>query len=537
MKNYIIKIIRLMFALALVGGISFTEAKAAEQYTYTITPLTNGVCYYFYVKTEDPDPTSFRFVDEASVYASGASDDAPQPTNIVWDKTEYLDVNYLDKKTLRVNGGYLFYSGNTDGGKLRLEKKEKGGKFVPTGQTVTIPQLRKVTDYLIATYTTDSMSFFEKMDAVQKGYYSLCRYSDVSVDAGVYFRDPSTPYDAIMTMPYADNLPCYQFGAYYFHLGSNKPILLSSAYPFFGTSIGFPSQMKAVAKRLEPSCLCEWDDYTHYIIHVTFNGETKPYGGQGNGTGQIITADQILYQYSFDGTVDDAYTKNSWEEMNSMLRNYEAIPAPEAETNPSELTWEKIEKTIETGINYARVKAYTNYSPGQDSDDYRYGYTCFYKDDNGDATYFSNEWFEGRYYNKFEFFEKGTTWKDKSASTANIVLENVKISIPKDDKKYLYKGSDIYSVSGYDADTGIWKGLMTYKYDKKSGNWISDIYSQFGYEDENGNSHLIEEPEFKDAMTLTLDEIKTMNIDRNANIDPVSYYNYDGTVPPGTKVN
>lgn len=537
MKNNIIKVIRLMFALAVILGIPSTGAKAAGQYTYTITPLTNGVCHYFYVKTEDPDPTGFRFVDEASIYALKASDNDPKPTDIVWAKTEYLDVNYLDKKTLRVNGGYLFYSDRTDGGKLRLEKKEIGKGFVPTGQTFMIPQLREVTDYLIATYTTNSMSFFEKMDAVQRGYNALCRYSGVSVYASVYFRDPSTPYDAIMTRPYADNQPCYHFGAYSFQLGANKPILLSSIYPFFGTSIGFPTQMGAVAKKLEPSCSWEWDDYTHYIIHVTFNGKTKSYGGQGNGKGRIITADQILYQYSFDGTGSDTYTKNSWKEIYTMLNDYSALPVQTAETNPSALTWEKIEKTIETGTNYARVIAYTNYAPGQDSDDYRYGYACFYKDDKGDATYFSNEWFEGRYYNKFEFFEKGTTLEDKNASTANIVLENVKVPIPKDGKKYLYNGVDIYSIPRYDADTGIWKGLMEYKYDKKSGNWISYIYSQFSYEDENRNSHTIEDPEFKDAMILTPDEVKAMNIDRNANTDPVSYYNYDGTVPPGTKVN
>ena len=45
--------------------------KSVTAYTYTITPILSPFNEYFFVKTDNPDPTSFRFADKSSVYEIG----------------------------------------------------------------------------------------------------------------------------------------------------------------------------------------------------------------------------------------------------------------------------------------------------------------------------------------------------------------------------------------------------------------------------------------------------------------------------------
>ena len=56
-------------AVILLAGMAFASpVRAAEipdvtDYSYTVTPLLEPFCYYLYVQTDNPDPTSFRLVD------------------------------------------------------------------------------------------------------------------------------------------------------------------------------------------------------------------------------------------------------------------------------------------------------------------------------------------------------------------------------------------------------------------------------------------------------------------------------------------
>lgn len=89
----------------------------------------------------------------------------------------------------------------------------------------------------------------------------------------------------------------------------------------------------------------------------------------------------------------------------------------------------------------------------------------------------------------------------------------------------------------YDKSTGVWSGFMQYSYDAKSNTWIASVYRESKYWDTESGTYLpIEDEDFKAACTLTLEEVEAMQVDRNSNVEPGSYYIYDMTMPPGTRV-
>lgn len=74
------------------------------------------------METNNPDPTSFRFADKSSAYSEDSY------ISIDWDDWDekvnlYADINYENKQTGRVNGGYIFKSFDTDGGEIVLQSK------------------------------------------------------------------------------------------------------------------------------------------------------------------------------------------------------------------------------------------------------------------------------------------------------------------------------------------------------------------------------------------------------------------------------
>lgn len=499
------------------------DGKKIEDYSYSVTPLTDNVCYYFYVKTDNPDPKSFRFLDDDTSLSDGGKCRIKSTTK------EYADVVYTDVKTLRVKDGYIFESPQTtDGGIWKLEVL-KSGKYVTTDKTVTVKELTSRENYLIDNYTTSSMTFFEKMDAVQNGLESICLYSGVHV-RGALIRSTTSPYYGLSTSPHVDQDLYIQDP--YSHSGG-KSMLVSLLYPFKMDSIGFPSEMARVAMKLDFSATYKWNDRAHWLIDVTYNGETKSYGGQGIGEGQGITEDMVKYKYIFDSSASDTCTRNSYPELRSMIEEYSAMKVPEEIKDLPELTWEQVSDTVGNDGSYVRLVLITSIFGGGGT-----GYTFLYKDgDYAYPGYFSNAWYDGRYFNSHEFFEKGTTFDNEVASTASIIVKDVEIPVPEAPEGKVYR-TPLNTASNYDKDTGIWKGFMKYEYDKISGTWIASLYGQsVCYEEETGQYSPIEDEEFKDALTLTLDEVKAMSVDRNANSDPTSYYIYDMTAPPGTKVN
>lgn len=495
----------------------------ASQYSYSITPLTDDICYYFYVKTDNPDPTSFDFIDEDTTMSDSSTG------RISMCRTEFADVEYVDPETLRVKDGYIFYGGNTDGGEITLEAK-RDGEFTKTEQILTLPELKSMTKYLIDEYTTDSMSFFEKMDAVQSGLDSICLYSGVYV-LGELQKSTTSPYYGLSTSPHIDQ-DFYIQDPYY--RTDSRSMLVSVLYPYRLDSLGFPSEMGAVAKTLEPSASYQWNSYAHWLVDVTYNGETRSYGGAGNGGGQGITENLIKYVYSFDGSADDAFVMDSWDDIRGMIEEYGSMTVVEEGKDLPELTWKDVCDIVGTGGSYVKLVLITSIFGGTSE-----GYTFLYSD--GYSSYpefFSDVWYDGRYFNAYEFFQKGVTFDD--APTADIIIKDAVIPFPEDSegKEYSYNSGSIDKVSNYNADTGVWSGFMTYYYDEDSHTWISPVYNRSRcYDVAEGKYSLIDEEDFKDACILTPEEVKAMGVDAYTNVDPESYYNYDMTVPPGTKVN
>lgn len=375
------------------------------------------------------------------------------------------------------------------------------------------------------------MTFFEKMDAVQKGLDSIALYSGVYV-RGNLMKSNTSPYYGLSTSPHVDQT-FYIQDPYY--RTSSTPMLVSSMYPFRLDSVGFPSQMSMVAKTLDSSVTSKWNANAHWLVDVTYKGQTKSYGGQGNGGGQGITSDLVKYRYSFTGAASDAYNKRSWSDLYDMINDYGKMKVPEEKKDLPALTWKDISNTVGTAGSYVRLVLINSIFGGG------CGYTFLYK--NGDAAYpgyFSDAWYDGSYFNSHEFFEKGTTFNDKDASTASIIIKDAKIPFPEapEGKEYLYNHNTIDKAENYNEATGVWSGFMRYDYDKESNTWIAVLYRNSTCRDkETMQTSSIEDEAFKDVCELTLQEVKAMSIDRNANTDSKGYYNYDMTVSQGTKVN
>ena len=52
---------------------SASAQKSVTDYSYTVTPLLEPFNEYFFVKTDNPDPCSFRFIDKSSIYGDNGN--------------------------------------------------------------------------------------------------------------------------------------------------------------------------------------------------------------------------------------------------------------------------------------------------------------------------------------------------------------------------------------------------------------------------------------------------------------------------------
>lgn len=139
----------MLTAFSIVPSAGAASTNAAD-YTYTITPILSPFNEYFFVKTDNPNPFSFRFADKSTIYADSDYIAMPGSSGSI---TLYADVNYEDTSTGRVNGGYIFRSNsyNTDGGEIVLQTKS-GSTWTDTSVKYDLPALRDNVDYLIDTY-------------------------------------------------------------------------------------------------------------------------------------------------------------------------------------------------------------------------------------------------------------------------------------------------------------------------------------------------------------------------------------------------
>ena len=526
-----------------------TEEKVEiEKYSYEVIPMMAPFNSCFYIKTDNPNPDSFRFVDEQTKYAQTGKTGDITPTDTV-----FSDVKYENSETKRVKGGYIAIGAATDGGELKLQlrkvtgthslynistgetTKEKDYEYQDTKVTVQVAELKNVVDYLISTYGDSSKSYFDNLSGIQSGFKSECLYSGVYV-LGEQKKSTAAPYYGLSTSPHVDQT-FYIQSPYY--RADSKSMLVSALYPMKYDSLGFPSVMMSVAEKLDSTATVKWSSSAHYLIDVSYNGETRSYGGAGNGEGQGINANQIKYWYSFDGSNEDAYMKCNLKDVAAMILEYGKMVVPKEPTDEPELTWASVRQTVGKEGSYVKLSLLNSVFLGSSGD----CYTFMYDDGStsegsqgwGAVGHFSNAWYDGRYFNKWEYYYPGAKFEDTvKTESPSIILKDVCNKLPDDGKTYYCGGRTMDKVEQYNPETGVWSGFMRYWYDSESQTWKSTLLATIDYRDDDHIYKRIEDQDFIDAFTITMDEALAMNLDANTDKEPENYYIYNRVTSPGT---
>ena len=516
-----------------------------KNYTYKITPLLPPFNEYYFVETGNPDPKSFRFADKASKYSDSAT--------IAWDwddwdnkVTLYADVKYDNNATARVGGGYIFYSGSTDGGQVVMQVTDNPDAWSPdwndTAIKLTLPSAVDETDYLINTYAKKD-NFFGNMDAVQDGFSSICLYS------GSFIRGTVTKPNKYWYVSIAGHLDQSFYIFSPFDREDNRPLFASSIYPFRYDSWGFPGMMASVAKRLDSSATYKWNDSAHYLIDVTYNGEIRSYGGQGNGKGQGVPGDKILQQFKF-GAGGTTFTLTN---MYALLNDYAALKVDDDIPRDDELTWKQIYNTVGSSGSWARV-AGSFWDTGDIWSCGKPQYAFFYQD--GDGTSFSDDewgigynlywggdlgyardvWVDGRYVDEWRSFVPGETFAKHP--TSGIILRDVTIPQITYDYKYVRNPSTSQYEIVY-SNVNVREETKTALFNYEDGKWeVSGLVFDDGCAQYDRIAEIVEQglldEQYLDMVTITQDEIAGLNIDGNTNAVPDKGYIFDGTDAPGT---
>lgn len=355
---------------------SASAQKSVTDYSYTVTPLLEPFNEYFFVKTDNPDPCSFRFIDKSSIYGDSGN---ISPNRDYRNDGPYLyeDIKYENIQTGRVDGGYIFRGSYTDGGEVELQSNVSTGSYYSstwedTGVKLRLPTLKDDVDYLIDTYATKS-DFFDNMDAVESGFSSICLYSGSYIRGELY---KVGDYWGMSTSPHKDQLFYIQSP---YKRKNSKPLFASTAYPYRYDSLGFPSVMSTVAKRLDNTAEVSWNEDYHYLVDVTYNGETRSYGGAGTGKGQGISNDKIKQYFTFT----NSSAKLTTDSLRELLKYYASIKMEDDVPREDALTWKSIYDTVGEG-SWVRLITITGIFGGLGI-----GYSYLYKD--GDGDYFSTQ--------------------------------------------------------------------------------------------------------------------------------------------------
>ncbi len=490
----------------------------AESYSYQITPLLAPFNQFFLVKTENPDPTSFRFLDKKSVY----KDDCV----ITSVSTLYQDVVYENEETKRVKGGYLFTSSYTDGGDIILQTESginQSGKktYQNTEVSFTLPKLVDQADYLIDTYAKGN-TFFEKMDAVQYGFHSICLYSGSFIRGEVY---RSASY---WELGYGWNDQLFYIVSPYNRKG-NKSLFASAIYPFRYDSRGFPSVMADVSQRLNSDSSYKWSASAHDTIYVTYNGKTKSYGGQGNEAGQGLSEDKITRFFRFDES-----ETITLEDSMRLLQKYSAVKMPDDVPRDDELTFRQICNTV--GKNGAWTKISNDFCYSflyQQDDDYNFSSTpsgvggSLYW--GGSLALLTDAWVDGRYVDSHTYCP-GALLKDHPESKIVLLLQK------KPSVKYEYDWEYNSTTNSYQRtykNIQVTESLanIIYNYNKERNAWEAEDYAVFAEMADQGAI----DAKYADMLQLTYDEVLKLGVDRNTNIEPEQGYIYNGIASPGTR--
>ena len=522
---------------------SASAQKSVTDYSYMVTPLLEPFNEYFFVKTDNPDPCSFRFIDKSSIYGDNGN---ISPNRDSWNDCLYLyeDIKYENIQTGRVDGGYIFRGSYTDGGEVELQSNVSTGSYYSstwedTGVKLRLPTLKDDVDYLIDTYATKS-DFFDNMDAVESGFSSICLYSGSYIRGELY---KVGDYWGMSTSPHKDQLFYIQSP---YKRKNSKPLFASTAYPYRYDSLGFPSVMSTVAKRLDNTAEVSWNEDYHYLVDVTHNGETRSYGGAGTGEGQGISNDKIKQYFTFT----NSSAKLTTDSLRELLKYYASIKMEDDVPREDALTWKSIYDTVGEG-SWVRLITITGIFGGSGI-----GYSYLYKD--GDGDYFSTQnagnaggeiywggdlgyasdvWVDGRYVDAYENFVPGEKFENHPTSSIFIKTDLPLVKY-KTEYKYNYDTGKYVSYSTV-TSVEIKKNNVLFDYSSDDNIWMAS-YGSF----ENGYAYYDKIKEFVekgqldkkylDMVTLTPDEVKALKVDRNTDAVPDKYFVYDMTEEPGT---
>ena len=533
------------------------------QYTYEIYPLLAPFNEYFFVRTDNPHPESFRFSDKDSPYSE---------TSVIYNEDKlYADVEYENPEMYRVNGGYLFKSFTTNGGEVTLQIQqditraefnteiygtpdpETTGyspyhgmpvgsydqhyenswaysivgyyKWVDSDLTFTLPPLVDDCDYLIQTYGTEA-DFFSNMSAVQSGFSSVCLYSGSYIRGEVY---RSGDRDWHLTPGFHVDQSFYIYSP--FDRRDNQSLFASAIYPYRYDSLGFPGMMGQVSKRLSDESTYEWSSTSHANINVTYQGETKTYGGQGNGEGQGLTADKLTHTFTF-GDRDESLTL---QDARALLDAYAAVEMEDDIPREDELTWAKIYDVVGDGA-WVDMGGYYTYLYQKDdrasfsSDEWGVGNQIYW---GGSLGYCRDTWVDGRYINKT--FVKGATLEEHPESA--VMLTQVTVPEITDYERKWDSASGSYVYSSAQLGETVQKNVL-YRYDAEAQVWKANV--TWGGYDYNfatfqtlADQGVIAQNDL-DPLILTREEVEALIAAGNSAADPDSGFIFDGYSPQGT---
>ena len=522
---------------------SASAQKSGTDYSYTVTPLLEPFNEYFFVKTDNPDPCSFRFIDKSSIYGDNGN---ISPNRDSWNDCLYLyeDIKYENIQTGRVDGGYIFRGSYTDGGEVELQSNVSTGSYYSstwedTGVKLRLPTLKDDVDYLIYTYATNS-DLFDNMDAVESGFSSICLYSGSYIRGELY---KVGDYWGMSTSPHKDQLFYIQSP---YKRKNSKPLFASTAYPYRYDSLGFPSVMSTVAKRLDNTAEVSWNEDYHYLVDVTYNGETRSYGGAGTGEGQGISNDKIKQYFTFTNSC----AKLTTDSFRELVKYYPSIKMEDDVPREDALTWKSIYDTVGEG-SWVRLITITGIFGGSGI-----GYSYLYKD--GDGDYFSTQnagnaggeiywggdlgyasdvWVDGRYVDAYENFVPGEKFENHPTSSIFIKTDLPLVKY-KTEYKYNYDTGKYVSYSTV-TSVEIKKNNVLFNYSSDDNIWTASYGSiENGYAYYDKIKEFVEkgqlDKKYLDMVTLTPDEVKALKVDRNTDAVPDKYFVYDMTEEPGT---
>ena len=499
-----------------------TEAAPGVHFSFEIIPLLPPFNQYFLVRTDHPDPRAFRFVDQASAYTTA-------PAVIRYTETAFADVQYDDPEALCVGGGYIFESLETDGGDVILQfniaEPGEPAQWYDFGSPRTLPALCDGTDYLISTYAPDAdADFFDRMDAVQKGFSSVCLYSGCDIRGELY---RTAEYWRVARAQHPDQL-YYIYSPY--DRKNNGQLLATHLYPFRYDSVGFPEKMGLIARRLNRDASWKWSDTNHSRIAVTYDGHTRTYGGQGGTEGQGITKEMLTRFFTLD---DTDIAEISLESLMRLQKQYAAAEMPDDIPRQGAVTWAGIAGAAGRRGTWAQIGGFTYFYKADDR-----GYAAYDTWGAGNSVYFSGSlgyykdtWIDGRYIGSRQMWEPGARLAEHP--TADIVRFDVTIPV-LDCTRDPDGGIVSCTVTETQADVRYRLAADgTHTAESSVFTAVGASLAELRTLTEQG---LLDE-QYLDALVLTPAAVQALRVDRNTDTAPADYLIYDGSAPPGTAVS